>query len=380
MLKREHSAKKNIIFNIFRLTGRNCFYIIKHLSFFPINFLRLNLENMNTQYINIRNWQNFLLNQIGRYNMFSLFGSAGDDNAEYKYSLLTAENLSNTVVGKYRSSTPVKSFFFPSVEKITSFDVKKPKILVGVKACELAHIKLLDAMFLGGEYRDPVYEEARKNTVIISADCAACKDSCFCSIMQGQPYPTSGFDINLRPIGDDFVVEILSDQGKELVDKNKQLFQDSVQDHIDESEKNRIKVNESILKANKDFGFAKALDESVKPPRPDLWKEVAKECVECGGCRFSCSTCYCFLIGETDSFEKYRLWDACQFKGYARVAGGGNPKPAKEKRYRNLYSCKFDYRFKNFGFYACTGCGRCIEVCPAEIDIRKVLSRIGEHE
>lgn len=334
---------------------------------------------MKTQYINVRNWQNFLLNQIDRYNIFSLFSSAKDDNVEYNYSLLSAENLNNTVVGKYRSAVPVKSFFFPPAEKITSFDVKKPKILIGVKACELAHLKLLDAMFLGGEYRDTVYEDARKNTIIISTDCTACKDSCFCSIIRGQPYPVSGFDINLRPIGDDFVVEILSEQGKELVDKNKQLFQDSVQDHIDESEKNRIIVNENILKINKDFAPALGgmLNESVKPSRSDLWKEIAKECVECGGCRFFCSTCYCFLIGEQKNFEKFRLWDACQFKGYARVAGGANPRPAKEKRYKNLYSCKIDYRFANFGFYACTGCGRCIEVCPAEIDIRKVLTQIN---
>ncbi|MBN1383851.1 MAG: 4Fe-4S dicluster domain-containing protein [Elusimicrobia bacterium] len=331
---------------------------------------------MKTKYINVRNWQNFLLNQIEKYDVFSLFESAEADRVDYRYLLLTAENLNNTVVGKYRSVIPIKSFFFPPVEKISSIDVKKPKILVGVKACELAHLKLLDAMFLGGEYRDPVYEEERKNTIIISADCTSCKDSCFCSIIQGQPYPTSGFDMNLRPVGDDFVVEILSEKGRELVDKNKQLFQDSLQDHVDESEKNRQTVSELVLKTNKDFKFDKSLNTVVRPQKTDLWKELAKECVECGGCRFSCSTCYCFLIGEMENFEKYRLWDACQFKGYARVAGGGNPKPTKEKRYRNLYSCKFDYRFENFGFYACTGCGRCIEVCPAEIDVREVLSRL----
>jgi len=334
---------------------------------------------METRYINNQNWQNFLLNQIGKYNVFSLF-EQGD--ADYNYAMLSSENLKDTVLGKYRSIVPLKSFFFPPTEKIVPFENKKPQMIIGVKACELAHLRLLDEMFSGGDPsgKDPDYEEARKNTVIISADCTSAKDYCFCSIIEGVPYPTYGFDMNLRPVKNGFVVEILSEKGKALVERNDSLFQSAVDDHLAETEKNRVNVNELILKINKDFSFAKALDEAVKPPKTDLWKDVAKECVECGGCRFTCSTCYCFLIGEQKNFEKFRLWDACQFKGYARVAGGANPRPTKEKRYKNLYSCKFDYRRQNFGFYACTGCGRCIEVCPAEIDIRKVLTRLTRME
>lgn len=329
---------------------------------------------MEIRYINNHNWQNFLLNQIEKYNVFSLFNQ-GD--ADYVYSVLSAENLKNTVLGKYRSMVPVKSFLFQPYEKLVPFSVKKPQIIVGVKACELAHLRTLDGMFLDGEFKDPLYEEARKNTVIISADCTSCKSTCFCSKIEGLPYPTYGFDINLRPTKNGFVAEILSEKGKKLVENNYALFQDTVKDHLDESEENRYKVHEMVLKTNIDFDFAEALADTVKSPKTDLWKEVAKECVECGGCRFACSTCYCFLIGEQKNFEKFRIWDTCQFKGYSSVAGGGNPRPTKPSRYRNFYSCKVNYRRQNFGFYACTGCGRCIEVCPAEIDIRKVLTKLS---
>ncbi|MFH0948795.1 MAG: 4Fe-4S dicluster domain-containing protein [Elusimicrobiota bacterium] len=339
------------------------------------------LRFMETRYINSHNWHNFLLNQVEAYDIFSLFNQ-GD--ADYIYSKLSTENLKNTTVGKYRSLSPVKSFFFSPSEKLVPPVSKKPQIIVGVKACELAHLRLLDEMFLGGEpspfredlekelgkYKDPIYEEARKNTIIISADCTSAKDTCFCSKIEGQPYPTYGFDINLRPIKNGFVVELLSEKGKKLIENSDSLFQNAVQEHLDESEKSRYEVKELILKANKDFNPAFTFNKT------DLWKDVSKECVECGGCRFVCSTCYCFLLGELPNFEKFRLWDACQFKGYARVAGGASSRSTKEKRYKNLYSCKFDYRKQNFGFYACSGCGRCIEVCPAEIDIRKVLTRI----
>ncbi|MEW6556747.1 MAG: 4Fe-4S dicluster domain-containing protein [Elusimicrobiota bacterium] len=334
---------------------------------------------METKYINNQNWQNFLLNQIEKYDIFSLF--VADEN-NYNYSKLSSKNLNETVIGKYRAQVPIKTFFFPPVEKIIPAAEKKPKIIIGIKACELVHLRLFDSIFLGGEYRDTVYEEARKNTIIISADCTSAKECCFCSVIDGQPYATSGFDINLRPVGNGFVVEILSEKGKELVKKNEHLFQDIVQNYIIESERNRRSVNEQVIRINikKNINFTKRLNKAVNSVNPEFWNEVSKECVECGGCRFVCSSCYCFLLGELPDFEKYRLWDACQFKGYARVAGGANPKPTKEKRYKNLYSCKFDYRYTNFGFYACSGCGRCIEVCPAEIDIREVITQISADE
>jgi len=330
---------------------------------------------MEIKYINTKNWQNFLLNQVEKYDVYSLFKQGDKD---YHYQKLNAENLNDSLLGSYRSSIPIKSFFFPPSEKIVPFDTKKQKIIVGVKACEIAHLMTLDNMFLGGEYTDPVYEASRKNTILISADCTSAKYCCFCSKIEGFPYPTFGFDINLRTVKNGYVVETLTEKGNDLIKNNSNLFQISIQDYVKESEEKRKQMFELVLENNKDYKFAKKLNEAVKPFKMDLWKEIAKECVECGGCRFICSTCYCFLINELKDFEKNRIWDTCQFKGYSRVAGGGNPRHTKHSRYRNFYSCKINYRYENFGFYACTGCGRCIDVCPAEIDIRKVLTLLSE--
>jgi len=43
------------------------------------------------------------------------------------------------------------------------------------------------------------------------------------------------------------------------------------------------------------------------------------------------------------------------------------------QRFRNRYLCKLQLMERNFDIFGCTGCGRCIEVCPAGIDIRKVV-------
>ncbi|MBU2567948.1 MAG: 4Fe-4S dicluster domain-containing protein, partial [Elusimicrobia bacterium] len=67
-------------------------------------------------------------------------------------------------------------------------------------------------------------------------------------------------------------------------------------------------------------------------------------------------------------------WDACHYTSYGRMAGGSNPRHKLFERFRNRYQCKFNFRRENFGVYACTGCGRCFEVCPGKIDIRKVMA------
>jgi Fe-S oxidoreductase len=37
---------------------------------------------------------------------------------------------------------------------------------------------------------------------------------------------------------------------------------------------------------------------------------------------------------------------------------------------------KFAYLPENVGLYGCVGCGRCIQSCPVQLDIRQVLQRV----
>jgi len=39
---------------------------------------------------------------------------------------------------------------------------------------------------------------------------------------------------------------------------------------------------------------------------------------------------------------------------------------------------KFSYFMDNQGIVSCTGCGRCIEVCPVNMDIRETLKKLAE--
>jgi L-lactate utilization protein LutB len=77
-------------------------------------------------------------------------------------------------------------------------------------------------------------------------------------------------------------------------------------------------------------------------------------------------------------YERIRCWDSCAGEVYRRIAGGHNPREAKGERLRNRFLCKFYYFSEQYGPTACTGCGRCIQSCPVNIDITEVLRHVAE--
>jgi Fe-S-cluster-containing hydrogenase component 2 len=132
------------------------------------------------------------------------------------------------------------------------------------------------------------------------------------------------------------------------------------------------------------------------PPRPDptawlehfnaaYWQATAERCLSCRLCAYVCPTCRCFIIrdepqDQPGQYLRLRCWDACPGENYRRLAGGHRPRTQKGERLRNRFFCKFYYYSEQYGLdaaVACTGCGRCIDVCPVNIDITEVLSDLA---
>jgi ferredoxin len=197
------------------------------------------------------------------------------------------------------------------------------------------------------------------------------------------PYPTKLFDISVAAVTNGFLADVATDKGmKFLTDYHTRLTPVSTA-LLEERAKNRVKVIAKIKTANAscDFlpvnltplEFKKKLAARYRDP---LWEKHCATCVTCGACTQCCPTCHCFILVDIpgrDKFPKMKYGDSCQYTGYARVAGGANPKKHKVERFQNRYYCKLDYKPDNFHLLACTGCGRCIMACQGKIDIRKVL-------
>ena len=291
-------------------------------------------------------------------------------------------------LGEIRSCEPLKAFYF-SARKTVAVDYEsapqqkngKPLCLVGVKACDLKSLEVLDGVFMDTDYTDPFYADARKENLIISSDCSTAADTCFCISLHVDPFPRGGFDLSLSEIEGGYIVEIGSEKGAEIVDTQKRLFSSVNQDHLSERERRRERVANEVrdnIREN-DIPDQDALDGVIKKNyESDLWREEGETCVECGACNVVCPTCHCFLLYDQQhdgKLKRFRLWDSCLIKDFATVAGGANPRPQLWMRLRNRFEKKFDFFPAVKNLYACTGCGRCIEACPGKIDIRRILKR-----
>jgi len=347
-------------------------------------------------YVSYENFLKLLDNLTGDYRIF--IPVKKDEKLLYsRYTPTTEAEKTSTskypmVVGEVRAFEPLKAFFYEARELVAENfkpgipkEDEKPCCIVGVKACNLKGFKVQDFVFREGDLKDPFYIHKREKNLIISSDCTFALDTCFCLALDVKPYPQVDFDINLSPVSGGFIVTIGSDKGKAVIGRNSSLFQKPTENQIDDMEKNRkavLKEVENNLKQNgipTQDSFKEIIQKNYDS---EIWKDEAKTCVECGACNTICPTCHCFLLYDQKSEDKtarLRIWDSCMIKDFAKVAAGVNPRPYLWMRLRNRFEKKFDFFPRVGGFYACTGCGRCISACPAKIDIRKVLKRLVEN-
>ncbi|MDR1358141.1 MAG: 4Fe-4S dicluster domain-containing protein, partial [Coriobacteriales bacterium] len=106
------------------------------------------------------------------------------------------------------------------------------------------------------------------------------------------------------------------------------------------------------------------------------WNDLSLKCLNCGTCTFVCPTCYCFDMSQNNRGNegyRFRSWDSCMFTDYTLMAGNHNPRPTKMKRLRNRFMHKLSFFDSRYGSSLCSGCGRCIEMCPVGIDITRII-------
>ena len=341
-------------------------------------------------YIETPALDNFLNELKKNYNIFlPVIQKSNAQETDYFYS-----NLSDTgslVFNAYRVVEPLKSFLTYPKEIIAEYFVGDKTVndlgktvVFGLKNCDITSLKVQDFVFLEGTEVDSLYRLKRENIILVSGDCTSFKDVCFCLALDILPYATCGFDLNLSPLNDGYLVEVGSNKGDELIKAYKECFVLAKETQVF----GRKTKRENLVERLKKHLLLQSL-----PPKDNLqrlvkdgynldtWQKFMRPCVECGGCNFICNTCHCFLLAdkkEDSKDTKLRLWDSCQYANFAKVAGGANPLKTRTQRLRNRFLKKFDFFVDNLGMPACCGCGRCIEVCPGKIDLREVLKDLAK--
>lgn len=249
---------------------------------------------------------------------------------------------------------------------------------LGVRACELAALRIQDRVFLEGAHVDPVYAERRARALIIAVNCTQAASTCFCTSMETGPECTEGFDLALTEIDGGFTVSAGSDRGAELL---QQLpGRTATVTEQEEARQERQRAVDQIERRLDPEGLRDLLLGNLEHPR---WSEVAQRCLSCTNCTQVCPTCFCSSVAEVaeltgDRVTRERRWDSCFNLDFSYM-NGGLVRPDIRSRYRQWLTHKLGSWHDQFGVSGCVGCGRCITWCPVGIDlVEEVRALRGE--
>jgi len=282
---------------------------------------------------------------------------------------------------------PPKAIFFPPMEEMFSFQKDKQsyhielpssnrqkQLIFAIRPCDANAMTILDKTFEDA-YEDPYYLSKRKNTVLVGLGCARPYDSCFCTSLGSSPTDSANVDLMLTDIGDEFLVEGVTDKGRELMSMSSELEEATEADETRAKEA-KDAASSKVTRQLDTKDIDKKLLSSFEDQ--DSWEEIAAKCLSCGVCTLLCPTCYCFDINDElikDRGARFRSWDSCSFPVYTKMSVE-NPRIEKWRRVRNKVCHKYEFYPMNFGVIACTGCGRCIRQCPVNWDITQTLERV----
>ncbi|MCI6996514.1 MAG: 4Fe-4S dicluster domain-containing protein [Eubacterium sp.] len=282
-----------------------------------------------------------------------------------------------------------KDAFFPQSENLYSVKKEGKKLHVepealknqdfvvfGMKACDVQAVQVLDNVFL----TDPVdtfYAARRKHGTIVAMACHEPEESCFCKVF-GIDCAEPKADIAVWMVENEMYWKSLTEKGEALTVAVKELLTeaDSTDEEKVEAEKTAVRnIVEKLPYSNLSLeGWnGDALTEKFNSP---VWEELYKPCLACGTCTFVCPTCQCYDIKDYNTghgVQRYRCWDSCMYSDFTMMAHGNN-RTSQMQRFRQRFMHKLVYYpANNNGMYSCVGCGRCVEKCPASLNIVKVI-------
>ncbi len=279
-----------------------------------------------------------------------------------------------------------KDVFFPQVEDLLKFRVEGKSIEInqapmceddfvvfGVRGCDAKSFEILDRVFLV-DPRDEFYASRRAHGIVVTLACSEPEESCFCTNFGVNPANPGG-DVTAWIVGGEMLLQANTEKGEKLIAELDEADAKAAED--EQARISEITQKLPLNGLNLDGFDGEHLMEKFNDPR---WEGLSRACLGCGTCTFVCPTCQCYDIRDFDngkSVTRYRCWDSCMYSDFTLMAAE-NSRHTQLQRYRQRFMHKLVYfPANNEGLYSCVGCGRCVEKCPQNLNIVKVIKALG---
>lgn len=297
---------------------------------------------------------------------------------------------------KLKTTRSAKDFFFPKTEHLVSYEMSGKEVKVvdprkdvgdfvifGVRACDARGFTAIDNVYLNMNPVDSYYKNRREHGTVIVLACNEPAKTCFCS--------TFGIDASLaKPAGDvscwladgKYYFEANTDKGKAFVENAKSALEDADTSAVEACRKDIAEKVEKLPFAHLDLSKFQGKD-MLKIFNSKIWNKVSEPCVGCGTCTYVCPTCMCFDVRDfatSNGVRQIRCWDSCMYNDFTQMAAE-NPRHTQKERSRQRFMHKLMYYpMAHDGMFSCVGCGRCVENCPVNMNIVKVIKAVNESD
>lgn len=297
---------------------------------------------------------------------------------------------------KLKTTRSAKDFFFPKTEHLVSYEMSGKEVKVvdprkdvedfvifGVRACDARGFTAIDNVYLNMNPVDSYYKNRREHGTVIVLACNEPAKTCFCS--------TFGIDASLaKPAGDvscwladgKYYFEANTDKGKAFVENAKSALENADTSAVEACRKDIAEKVEKLPFAHLDLSKFQGKN-MLKIFNSKIWDKVSEPCVGCGTCTYVCPTCMCFDVRDfatSNGVRQIRCWDSCMYNDFTQMAAE-NPRHTQKERSRQRFMHKLMYYpMAHDGMFSCVGCGRCVENCPVNMNIVKVIKAVNESD
>ena len=331
--------------------------------------------------------------KIKKSDLNALFAKIAEKNGLY----LPVKNAGKTNYAAWEETAQVdldtlktvkspKDAFFPQSENLYSCSREEGKltitaeklqsesfVLFGVRGCDLKGLEVLDQVFLS-EPVDTYYAARREHGIVVTMACHAPETSCFCKVF-GVDCAAPAGDVTTWMAGEELYWQPNTEKGEALTAQVADLLENADEATV-EAEKTAIRsIVEKLPYTNLSLEGWGAEAAQTRFDSP-VWEKLYKPCLACGTCTFVCPTCQCYDIKDYNTgngVQRFRCWDSCMYSDFTMMAHGNN-RNSQMQRFRQRFLHKLAYfPANNNGMFSCVGCGRCVDSCPANLNIVKVI-------